>query len=129
MGHSLVHQGSSIITVTSVVEGTKTVIYYNVIPDRGFITLQKLTTNQQPTVSGLSPSSATVGGASFTLTVHGNNYVNGSTVRWNGSNRQTTFVSGSQLTATICSIRHFSRRNSKHHRSQSVRGHFKWDDL
>ena len=54
-------------------EGTKTVIYYNVIPDRGFITLQKLTTNQQPTVSGLSPSSATVGGASFTLTVYGNN--------------------------------------------------------
>ena len=68
-----VKQGTGAITVTPGMEGTKTVIYYNVIPDRGFITLQKLTTNQQPTVSGLSPSSATVGGASFTLTVHGNN--------------------------------------------------------
>ena len=96
-----VKQGTGAIKVTPVVEGIKTVIYYNVIPDRGFITLQKLTTNQQPTVSGLSPSSATVGGASFTLTVHGNNYVNGSTVRWNGSSRPTTFVSESQLMATI----------------------------
>ena len=96
-----VKQGTGAITVTPVMEGTKTVIYYNVIPDRGLITLQKLTTNQQPTVSGLSPSSATVGGASFTLTVHGNNYVNGATVRWNGSSRQTTFVSESQLEATI----------------------------
>ena len=96
-----VKQGTGAITVTPGMEGTQTVIYYNVIPDRGFITLQKLTTNQQPTVSGLSPSSATVGGASFTLTVHGNNYVNGATVRWNGSSRQTTFVSESQLMATI----------------------------
>ena len=94
-------EGTGAITVTPGIEGTQTVIYYNVIPDRGFITLQKLTTNQQPTVSGLSPSSATVGGASFTLTVHGNNYVNGATVRWNGSSRQTTFVSESQLMATI----------------------------
>ena len=38
-----IHQSSSIITVFSVVEGTKTVIYYNVIPDRGFITLENIT--------------------------------------------------------------------------------------
>ena len=50
-----VQQGSSAITVTSVVEDTKTVIYYNVIPDRGLITLKKVTT-LQPTVTGLSPS-------------------------------------------------------------------------
>ena len=96
-----VKQGTGAITVTPGMEGTKAVIYYNVIPDRGFITLQKLTTNQQPTVSGLSPSSATVGGASFTLTVHGNNFVNGATVRWNNSSRPTTFVSESKLMATI----------------------------
>ena len=96
-----VQQGTGSITVIPAVEETQTVIYYNVIPDRGFITLQKLTTNQQPTVSVLSPSSATVGGASFTLTVHGNNFVNGATVRWNNSNRPTTFVSENQLMATI----------------------------
>ena len=38
-----VKQGTGAITVTPGIEGTKTVIYYNVIPDRGFITLQKLT--------------------------------------------------------------------------------------
>jgi peptidoglycan/xylan/chitin deacetylase (PgdA/CDA1 family)/lysophospholipase L1-like esterase len=95
-----VQQGSGAITVTSVVEDTKTVIYYNVIPDRGFITLKKVTT-LQPTVTGLSPSYATVGGSSFTLTVNGSNFVSGATVRWNGSSRLTTFASGSQLTATI----------------------------
>ena len=50
-----VQQGSSASTVTSVVEATKTVIYYNVIPDRGLITLKKVTT-LQPTVTGLSLS-------------------------------------------------------------------------
>ena len=37
-----VQQGSGVVTVTSVVEGTTRVIYYNVIPDRGFITLTKV---------------------------------------------------------------------------------------
>ena len=50
-----VQQGSRAITVTSVVEDTKTVIYYNVIPDRGLITLTKVTT-LQPIVTGISPS-------------------------------------------------------------------------
>jgi hypothetical protein len=37
-----VQQGSSANTVPSVVEDTKTVIYYNAIPDRGFITLKQV---------------------------------------------------------------------------------------
>ena len=51
-----VQQGSSASTVTSVVEATKTVIYYNVVPDRGFITLSKVT-NLQPNSVINSPSS------------------------------------------------------------------------
>ena len=54
-----------------------------------------------PTLASLSPSSAPAGGAGFTLTVTGSNFVSGASVRWNGSARTTTFVSASQLTATI----------------------------
>ena len=53
-----------------------------------------------PTVTGLSPSVATAGGAAFTLTVTGTNFVSGAKVRWNGSDRTTTFVSATQLQAS-----------------------------
>jgi uncharacterized protein (TIGR03437 family) len=57
--------------------------------------------NPVPTVSGLSPSSTTAGSAAFTLTVNGNGFINGSSVKWNGSARTTTYVSSTQLTAAI----------------------------
>ena len=58
-------------------------------------------TGSGPSVSSLSPSTATAGSAAFTLTVNGTNFVNGSVVRWNGANRTTTFVSATKLTAAI----------------------------
>jgi hypothetical protein len=54
-----------------------------------------------PVLGALSPSSATAGSAAFTLTVSGTNFVASSVVRWNGSNRTTTFVSGIELRAAI----------------------------
>src|SRR5439155_23832867 len=54
-----------------------------------------------PTLSTLAPSSAAAGGTDFTLTVTGTNFVGTSEVRWNGTARTTTFVSGTQLTAAI----------------------------
>jgi len=54
-----------------------------------------------PTITTLSPSSATAGGSAFTLTVNGTNFTGASVVRWNGSNRTTTFVNSGQLTASI----------------------------
>lgn len=57
--------------------------------------------NPVPVISSISPSSAQAGGAAFTLTVNGSSFVNGATVNWNGSSRATTFVSGTQLTASI----------------------------
>ena len=57
--------------------------------------------NPVPTLTTLSPSSATAGGIAFTLTVNGTNFVNGSVVRWNGSARTTTYVSPTQLTTAI----------------------------
>jgi hypothetical protein len=57
--------------------------------------------NPVPTITGLNPASAVAGSPAFTLTVTGTNFVSGSLVRWNGANRPTTFVSGTQLTAAI----------------------------
>jgi hypothetical protein len=50
--------------------------------------------------AGLSPGSATVGSA-FTLTVNGTNFVNGSTVGFNGVSHSATFVSATQLRTQI----------------------------
>ena len=54
-----------------------------------------------PIISSLSPSSATAGGAAFTLTVNGTNFVSGAAVNWNGAALTTSFVSATQLTAAI----------------------------
>lgn len=57
--------------------------------------------NPQPSVASLSPSSQNAGGAAFTLTLAGENFISSSTVQWNGSPRPTTYVSSSQLQALI----------------------------
>jgi len=57
--------------------------------------------NPVPVLAALSPTSATVGDAAFTLTVTGSGFVTGSTVNWSGAARATTFVSSTQLTAAI----------------------------
>lgn len=57
--------------------------------------------NPLPSVSSLSPDNALVGGADFTLTVNGSGFISSSVIRWNGSDRTTTFVSSVQLTATV----------------------------
>jgi peptidoglycan/xylan/chitin deacetylase (PgdA/CDA1 family) len=54
-----------------------------------------------PTVTSLSPSYATAGSPAFTLSVSGTNFVSGAKVRWNGSDRTTTFVSATQLRASV----------------------------
>ncbi len=57
--------------------------------------------NAQPTVSSLSPASTLAGGSSFTLTVNGSGFVSGATVNWNGTALTTSFISSSQLTASV----------------------------
>jgi hypothetical protein len=58
-------------------------------------------TNTVPSISSLSPSATLVGGAAPTLTVNGTNFVADSTVQVNGSNRTTTYVNATQLTASL----------------------------
>ena len=54
-----------------------------------------------PTITSLSPTSATAGGAAFTLTVTGTNYVSGAKVNWQGAALQTTFGSATTLRAAV----------------------------
>lgn len=57
--------------------------------------------NPVPAIASLNPASATVGDAGFTLTVTGSNFVNNSLVKYNGTDRATTFVSATQLTIAV----------------------------
>jgi uncharacterized protein (TIGR03437 family) len=57
--------------------------------------------NPPPTLTLLSPSTATTGGTAFTLTVNGVGFNTGSVVNWNGSPRNTTFIGATQLRAAI----------------------------
>jgi hypothetical protein len=57
--------------------------------------------NPTPTLTSVSPSTATREGPAFTLTVNGSNFVSGSSVQWNATSRPTSFVSSTQLTVQI----------------------------
>jgi uncharacterized protein (TIGR03437 family) len=58
---------------------------------------------QAPSVTSAQPSTANAGGSSFTLTVNGSGFVSGSTVKWSGTPLATSYVTDSQLTATVTS--------------------------
>ena len=57
--------------------------------------------NPLPAILELEPAAALAGGTAFTLTVRGSGFVRGAAVRWDGGGRGTTFVSDSELRATI----------------------------
>jgi len=86
--------------------GTATVTVFNPAPGGGTsggaaFTISNPGGNPVPTLSTISPTSAAAGSPAFTLTVNGSNFLTSSVVQWNGANRATTYVNGSQLTATI----------------------------
>lgn len=60
-----------------------------------------VTVNPIAVLSSISPTTIASGGSDFTLTVNGSNFANGDVVRWNGTDRVTTFVSATELTAAI----------------------------
>jgi len=78
--------------------------YYNagIVSSRtAFFDFVKVTV-ESPVTTSIAPSSKIAGTAGFTLTVNGSGFLNGfSSVRWNGAARTTTYVSPTQLTATI----------------------------
>src|SRR5208282_1824549 len=54
-----------------------------------------------PTILTISPNSVVAGGAAFTLTINGTNFVASSMVNFGGAVAATTFVNSTQLTAAI----------------------------
>ena len=54
-----------------------------------------------PTLSSISPNQAAAGSAAVTMTVNGTNFVKGAVVSFGGTALVTTFVSATQLTATV----------------------------
>jgi hypothetical protein len=56
-----------------------------------------------PHVDSLTPNSTRAGQPGFTLTLHGERFENGAAVYWNWSPRPTTFVSPTEVRATITS--------------------------
>ena len=57
--------------------------------------------NPVPVISGLSPSSAIAGSGSLQLTVNGTDFIAESEILWNGNALPTTYVSATQLAATV----------------------------
>lgn len=54
-----------------------------------------------PHITSLNPSSASVGGPAFTLTITGTGFDSSSSVSWNHSVRNTTLQSATSILATI----------------------------
>lgn len=52
-------------------------------------------------LGSISPSTVVAGGSGFTLTANGSGFTAASTVQWNGSNRPTTYLSPTELTANV----------------------------
>lgn len=86
--------------------GTANITVFNPAPGGGVsaalaFTINEATGNPIPVTNSISPNTATEGGSAFLLTVNGSGFVPGATVRWNGADRTTNFVSASQLEANI----------------------------
>ena len=69
--------------------------------DTATVTITVTINNPLPAITALSPGAADAGGADFTLTVDGSNFINDSVVRWNGTDRTTTYISATKLTTDI----------------------------
>ena len=54
-----------------------------------------------PLIASLDPSSRVAGGPAFLLTVNGTNFTRYTVVQWNGADRSTTWISSSQVMASI----------------------------
>ena len=83
-------------------EGLTNLAVFNPPPGGGFSTSIALNVyGPPPAISSLSPSIVVAGGPAFTLIVNGLNFLNGTTVNFNGAQRLTTFLSNTQLAISI----------------------------
>jgi hypothetical protein len=57
--------------------------------------------NPAPTLSGVTPNSATAGNAALSLTASGSGFIPSSVIQWNGTALSTTYMSSNSLTAQV----------------------------
>lgn len=82
--------------------GYNNITVWNPGPGGGESTPEVFTVdNPIPTILAVAPVAASQFGPGFELTVSGTQFVNGCTVKWRGETRPTTFISTTQITATI----------------------------
>jgi uncharacterized protein (TIGR03437 family) len=85
--------------------GTRQLSVSNPVPGGGVSTVNYTIyapgSGSVPVLTSLSTANVTAGAAPFTMTVSGSGFTSASVVQWNGSNRATTFVSATKLTAAI----------------------------
>ena len=62
---------------------------------------QQPTAGSTPAITQLAPDSATSGSAAFVLTVNGSSFNTNAVVNWNSAPLTTTYVTASQLMATV----------------------------
>jgi uncharacterized repeat protein (TIGR01451 family) len=94
--------GSFVYTPTASYAGVDSFTYtaYDGANHSNIATVAITINNPVPSITSLYPVSVTAGSPPFTLVVTGTNFVNGSTIHWNGS-ALTTLVNGTQLQAAI----------------------------
>src|SRR5205823_3263599 len=79
---------ASISAADIAIAGTAQVTVFNPTPGGGTSANSAFSINASnpvPSITSLSPASATAGAAAFTLTVNGTGFVSGSVVNWNGA--------------------------------------------
>ncbi len=120
---SSTYVSSSKLTVTLTaadlaVPATLSIRVSNPAPGGGSSGAVTLTVTSQPIQNGvpkifsLGPNTTASGGAAFSLTINGTQFITGSVVRWDGSDRPTHLISPDQLQADIASSDIASAGNS-----------------
>jgi len=92
-------------TSPSLQSGTYYIAVVNFSPSLAAVTLTAtvpgVITNPIPVANTLVPNIVKGGSGPFTLTVNGSAFIQTSVVKWNGNARGTTYLSGTQLRASI----------------------------
>jgi len=84
--------------------GTYLLVVTNPAPGGGpsnSVNFSVTASNPVPTITTLSPVSATLGAAAQTLTIYGTNFISTSTVTYNGAGHAATYVSAAQVTIVL----------------------------
>lgn len=86
--------------------GTCSITVYQPAPGGGTssaqtFTVTEISTNPEPILLDIEPETALVGGPGFTLTATGYGFIPESKIRWNGTDRVTSYKSAMELEAQI----------------------------